>query len=139
MACVITSAAPSKFLGGSISKYMSYSVDISFRSYRVLTQRTTGQCSLLAMRIYLVTPCPNWNWKLKKGTKSFDHSEFFFMHWTKLFPKNWTVLVSPSWDNAKSPPTATAQIGLFLYSDKEWYRPALKKDSPKKFNSLEIF
>ena len=75
---------------------------------------------------------------IKKISNSFDHSEFFFMHWTKLFPKNWTVLVSPSWDNAKSPPTATAQIGLFLYSAKEWYRPALKKDSPKQLNSLEI-
>ena len=75
---------------------------------------------------------------IKKGTKSFDTSEFFFMHWTKLLPKNWTVLASPSWDNAKSPPTVSAQISPFLYSDKEWYRPALKKDSPKQLNSLEI-
>ena len=26
--------------------------------------------------------------KTKKGSKSFDHSEFFFKHWTKIFPKN---------------------------------------------------
>ena len=34
---------------------------------------------------------------IPKSPKSFDHLEFLFMHWTKLFPKNWNVLVSPFW------------------------------------------
>ena len=47
--------------------------------------------------LILYTPCSNWHWKLKKGTKSFDHSDFFFKYWTKIFPKNWIFLVSPFW------------------------------------------